>query len=91
MEALGAGGLGLSPCGRVEPLAAVHLELLDGVVEPPAIHFSSMKVVSLLGHGVLQGADLLLRLPEGTLQASQGRILHGKFQLEEQVRYNIKT
>lgn len=73
----------------VEPLAAVHLELLDGVVEPPALHFSSVKIVSLLGHGVPEGADLLLRLPEGSLQASQGRILHGKFHLEEHVGCNI--
>lgn len=54
------------------PATNTRLELLDGIVEPPALHFTSVKLVLLLGHCLFEGADLLLHLPEGALQASQG-------------------
>lgn len=54
------------------PATSTCLELLDGIVEPPALHFTSVKLVLLLGYRLFEGADLFLHLSEGALQASQG-------------------
>lgn len=64
------------------PATSTCLELLDGIVEAPALHFTSVKLVLLLGHSLFEGADLFLHLSEGALQPSQARLLHRKFYLE---------
>lgn len=53
-----------------------NLELLDGVVQPPALHFSSVKLVLLLRYSLFETVDLLLGVPEGLLYTGQGGLLH---------------
>lgn len=50
-------------------------------MELPALHLPGMKLILLLDHGVLEGADLFLRVSEGRLQAGHGRLLHRQLHL----------
>lgn len=57
------------------------LELLDGIVKPPALHLTSVKLVLLLGHSLFEGADLFLCVSQSPLDPSQSRLLHRQLHL----------
>lgn len=59
------------------------LELLDGVVEPPALHLSTVNLVCLAGHSLLQVADSVLGLPQGVLATGESGGLHRELGLVE--------
>lgn len=59
-----------------------HLQLLNGVVQPPPLHLSGVDVVLLLSYCVFETADLLLCVPERRLHPGQSGLLDREFHLQ---------
>jgi hypothetical protein len=70
------------------------LELLDCVVKLPALHLSTVNLVCLAGHSLLQVADSDLGLPQGGLAMGESGGLHRELGLVEREMsdtYALKT